>query len=71
MKALLNWMAFYPNRLRDAKNYQRYQYYREQLWPTPCQHKKTVLVKANIKTLTITRECCYCGEILVRDCKIN
>lgn len=64
MKAHILSLLYYPFRLTNAKWFSDWQYYREQVKPTACQHKRTRLLTANLKTLTIRKQCFYCQEII-------
>lgn len=67
-KALILSTLLYPFRFRNAKRFNDWQYYRENLWPTPCQHKRTKIISASLKTLVVQKQCHYCKEVITIDC---
>ena len=71
MKAMFFSLLYYPFRLTNARWFSNWQYYREQVKPTPCQHKRTRVIAANLKTLTVRKQCIYCQAIIEIDCKAN
>lgn len=68
IKHIFGLLVSFPLRFRNARHFGRFQWHREHLWPTKCQHKKYRILSANLKTLIVRKQCLSCGELITIDC---
>ncbi len=72
IKSLIAMGIYYPIRYNSWDNFGKYSWHREQLGLAPkCEHRKSVLISANIKTWTTKRRCLTCKQVLTTEHKIN